>query len=364
MPTMDTLERDWQKAVRIVRENYPNVEAGSPQFWALVFGVVKRMRGRKSARHLKSILLEKVNAYDPITFLPFIFGMKVRGTDLWMDLPQHLAKEPPSAYPYLPLERSRIVDEVRKRIKTDLKKFVEEAVERFITYPIGFSADDIRPLISGSLTLHEAPAIPEIEEVGWKLLWVYGMVNGHIQPVTPRWGYRLALMSGKMRDLVNRRVEEHLRAHPISDPLSFVPDIAMHKPMLRPFVVISPSELNSVIAILPYRWETGSAHSMWNSLKSLLSNTVPAYFAYAIDLVGICRLEDMKFILPMAVNRYKVLCAFSNELAGTPAEFPIFGMPESEAEFRLKIRIAIRKKPDTIKAFKDEIYATLTPRWI
>lgn len=364
MPTLDVLERDWRKAVKIVRREYPHIKEGSPEFWALVFGVVKRMRGRKSARHLK-VILGKARAYDPITFLPYMFNVKVRGTDLWMDLPPHLAKEPPSSYPSFPLKRGEFVDRVRARIKGNLEDFIEKCVERFIEHPIGVSVDSIEPLLRGALRLYETPTIPQDEEVSWKLIWIYGMVNGLIQPVTPRWGYRLSLMSVKMRDLVTRRIHEHLSVSPPTDPLSFVPDIVVHKPMLRPFVVISPAELGTAVAILPYQWRKGGAAALWQSLEELISNTVPAFFAYALDVAGLNKLEEMRFVIPPVLNPYKVLCVFTNEtVSPEPTEFSVFRMPENEEEFKLHVRVALRRNPKAIEGFKEELRATLTPRWI
>ncbi len=364
MPTIDVLERDWEKAIEIVRRDYPDVKVGSAEFWAIVFGVVKRMRGRKSIRHLKAIL-EKARPYEPLSFLPFALGTKVRGTDLWLDLPPHLAKEPPSSYPSLPLRRSALIDQVKAQIKGDLNEFVEKVLDRYVERPIGVSVDSIAPLLTGSLVLYETPKVPEDEEVSWKLMWVYGMCAGDIQPVTPRWGYRLAQMSAKMRDLVLKRINEHISVSPLRDPLSFVPDVVAHEPTVRPFVIISPSELNSVAAILPYEWtDAKDAASLWSAVKRLIGNIIPAYFAYVLDVAGLYNLRDIKFVAPNAIDANKVLCAFTDErLAGAPP-FPVFRLPENSDEFKLNIRISLRRSPAKQTSFMDEIRATLSPKWI
>lgn len=364
MPTLDVLERDWERAIQIVKEQYPHVKVGSAEFWAIVFGVVKRMRGRKSARHLKEIL-SKERLYEPLTFLPYMFGGKVRGGDLWMDIPQHIAKMPPSAYPTLPLRQSALLDEIKMRVKEDLNEFVDKVVERFIEHPLGVSVKSVEPLLTGVIILYETPSLPADEEIAWKLLWIYGMCRGDIQPVSPRWGYRLATMSRAMRDLIIRRIMEHFTETVLPDPLSHVPNIASFSPKLHPFIVLSPSKLNMVSAVLPYDWVGNEgAISAWASVKKLLSNIVPATFAYVLDIVGMGKLEEMKFILPTSVDATEVLCAFTDEELPSKPEFPVFRMPENDDEFKLNIRISLRHNYTELQSFKDEIRLALSHKWI
>ena len=40
-------ERAWEKAKRIVRQQYPKVEEGSKQFWRLVMTIYKMLSGYK-----------------------------------------------------------------------------------------------------------------------------------------------------------------------------------------------------------------------------------------------------------------------------------------------------------------------------
>jgi hypothetical protein len=63
-------EKDWEKAIQIVEEEYKNkVVRGSAQWWSLVLGVYKRMQGRKMLRRLKQAGILKKQQVDLLTIL-------------------------------------------------------------------------------------------------------------------------------------------------------------------------------------------------------------------------------------------------------------------------------------------------------
>lgn len=363
MPTLEVIERDWEKAVKIVEREYPHVQKGSPEFWSIVFGVYKRMRGRKSARHLEN--LEKARKYDPVSYLPYVISMKVKGTDLWLDLPPHPVKEPPTSLPSLPLARSEFVDRLRE-VVDDVEEFAQRTLNLYAQMPlmIQLPPEKIKALAGGSsVILFETPKVPEEEEISWKLVWIYGMLENKIQPISPRWGYRLSQMSRKLRDLAIKRIDEHLRAAPLPDPLASYPSVVTLEKPTRDFVVINPAELTSFLVILPYRWQGGDVFRAWQSLQGVLSNTIPATLAYALHCAKLIDLRDAKILSPNALSPVKVLVAFTSE--DIPSEtFPVYPLPGDKEELEIKVRVALKGNRGAANGFKDEIIATLSPKWL
>lgn len=64
-------EKLWRKAIQIVNRDYPEVPQGSSHWWSLVFGVFKRMMGRRPIRALarEGILKKDINLSLPILAL-------------------------------------------------------------------------------------------------------------------------------------------------------------------------------------------------------------------------------------------------------------------------------------------------------
>lgn len=365
---MDVIERDWEKAIKIVERHYPHIQRGSPEFWSIVFGVVKRMRGRKSAKHLQYLgVLEKARKYDPVSYLPYIISMKVKGTDLWLDLPPHPAKEPPSALPSLPLVRSTYVDKLRQALgDKDIMEFAQETLKLYTRMPliIELPPEKIESLAKGSsVVLFEPPRVSEEDEVSWKLVWIYGMIENKIQPISPRWGYRLSQMSRRLRDLAVKRIDEHLRANPLPDPFATYPTPATLEKPPGDFIVVKPSELTSFLALLPYRWQGGNVLEAWQSLQGVLSNTIPAIFAYALHQAGLIDLKDVKILSPNAISPVKVLAAFTDEDISSDL-FPIYPNPEDKGELEVRVRVALKENKGAGNGFTDEIVATLSPKWL
>jgi hypothetical protein len=83
-------EKDWEKAIQIVDEEYKNkVVRGSAQWWSLVFGVYKKMQGRKMLRRLKAAGILRKQQIDLLTILAPILtpSFPISIDQLLVDLP-------------------------------------------------------------------------------------------------------------------------------------------------------------------------------------------------------------------------------------------------------------------------------------
>jgi hypothetical protein len=83
-------EKDWEKAIQIVDEEYKNkVVRGSAQWWSLVLGVYKKMQGRKMLRRLKAAGILRKQQIDLLTILAPILtpSFPISIDQLLVDLP-------------------------------------------------------------------------------------------------------------------------------------------------------------------------------------------------------------------------------------------------------------------------------------
>lgn len=377
MPRMDVVERDYAKAIEIVKEEYPNVPVGSPEFWSLVFGVVKRMRGRKSARQLQYLgVLSKAEDFDSLFYLPYMFQQKVSGVDLLMDLPEPPGKVPPSALPSFPAAISRFVDTLRvhmRRAGWGEREFAERVVETYLTLPIIVELDDngMQELLErGSAPLNAISHnnITEDDVLGWKLIWVYAMLAKRIQPLTPRWGYRLAQVTRDVRDVALRRIAEHFSTTRLRNPFDVYNQVHQFDLPFDNGVVLNGHALVETVKAMvrSSEWRAETVESYWIAIRSILSAILPAWVAYALHTVNAVDVRKVKFLFRDTIQANEVLCAFVREkFLTTPsrAPFAVLPKPASKEEMQQQLR-RIAERDDTMRDLKDEIVATLTKRWL
>jgi len=322
MPTLKEIERDYEKAIQIVKENYPDVKEGSPKFWSLVFGVVKRMRGRKSARHLKYLgILSKGEPFDALFYLPYMFSQKVKGIDLFMDLPEHPINSPPSAFPSFPAALSNFVDALRiymKKRKWNEEEFAERIIERVIEKPLTISLEDdkLTKLLEQNkvaLETKEKGVVTDKDIIDWKLVWVYAMLTKRIQPLTPRWGYRLAQLTRDIRDKSLQRLQEHMMGKETKSPLAGHKSVCEIGLTMANTVVLNGKALkDDVRAVLTKEeWRAKSAEEYWVQLRRLFGAIVPAWIAYAYDVLEIMSVEEITFLMKDVLTVNDVLCVFA-----------------------------------------------------
>lgn len=376
MPRMDVIERDYAKAIEIVKEEYPDVPVGSPEFWSLVFGVVKRMRGRKSARQLQYLgVLLKAEEFDSLFYLPYMFQQKVSGVDLLMDLPEPPGKVPPSALPTFPAAISRFVDLLRAYVQREglsEQEFAERVIETYFSLPLIVELDDdaMQELLErGSAPLNSiaSDAITEDDILGWKLIWVYAMLAKKIQPLTPRWGYRLAQVTRDVRDVALRRLAEHFSATQLRNPFDVYAQVHQFDLPFENGVVLNGHALIETVKALVHdtEWRARTVDSYWLAIRSILSAIVPAWVAYALHTVGAVDVRKVKFLFRDTIQAGEVLCAFVKDkfLPARAAPFELLPKPEGKEALQQELR-RIARREETFAELKDEIVATLTKRWL
>jgi len=374
MPRMDVISRDWEKAIKIVQESYPDVQEGSPQFWSLVFGVVKRMRGRKSARHLRWMgVLEK--QLGNIEYLPYIFHQKVRGIDLWMDLPPHPAKVPPSGIPYMPAARSWFVDLIRQKCEErnwSAEKLADEVISDIIENPILVAFDDeqLESLVKkGKVFLNSVSPVSDDDEVGWKLAWVYAMLSNKVQPISPRWGYRLAQLTRDIKNTALQRLMEHFQEARVGGVLDKFNDDFVVKDfrakegcgVLNPTVFVQ----NKILGVIGYESrESRSVEEMWEVVKEVLVATVPLWVCYALHVVGELDLDEVKYLFPTSLESDDFLFVVTNNediLREEDAKVEVIPYPSNSKELSNEIKVRMKR---WAREVRDEIVATVRRRWV
>ncbi len=375
MPSLSVIERDFEKAIEIVKEEYPEVEEGSPQFWSLVFGVVKKMRGRKSARHLKYLgILTKGDVPDSLFYFPYMFAQRVRGIDLLMDLPEHPANLSPLSFPTFPAALSDLVDTMRQRLRRrrwSETEFANKVIDHIIENPPMFklSDEEFERLLAGSVSLEISRKASEEETLNWKLVWMYAMLTKRIQPLTPRWGYKLAQLTKDVKEKAIQRINEHFQTTELPNPLdNFSSPVTLQYTDIVGANIVIPTfntlyeELRA--AIWKDVWQTGDAETYWISIRKLLSGIVPAWVAYALDLLGVIDINDVLFLPKPVLTPSDVLCAFVNDkFVDAPAEFPIYTKPMQKREISEKVAVHAEEARSGVVDLRDEILATLHSRW-
>lgn len=377
MPRMDVIERDYEKAVEIVKESYPDIPVGSPQFWSLVFGVVKRMRGRKSARQLQylGVLSKADDVFGALFYLPYMFQQKVSGVDLLMDLPEPPGKVPPSALPSFPAALGNFVNIMRAGARErgwSETEFADKTIEVYIQYPLIISVndDDLEDLLTkGNIPLDAVSdgALSDYDIINWKLAWVYAMLTKKIQPLTPRWGYRLAQVTRDIRDLALLRIHEHFSETPARNPFTVYKRVhRFDMPLDNAIVLNGHALLETVKAIVrAVEWRATNVEEYWVSIKAMLSAIAPAWVAYALHAVGNVDVRDVQFLFREGLQSNEVLCAFAHErfVGARNAPFPVLPKPASKDAMVLELRRLVRADA-TFAELRDEIIATITRRWL
>lgn len=376
MPKMEVIERDYEKAIEIVRKEYPDVKEGSPEFWSLVFGVVKKMRGRKSARHLEYLgILNKATEFDSLFYLPYVFQQKVSGVELFMDLPDVPSEVPPSALPTFPALLSSFVDLLRKEMTArqwDEREFAERIVDAYLETPIviPLSDDEVKELIeNGSVGLDavDTNAITENDKLGWKLAWIYAMLNKKIQPLTPRWGYKLAQLTVDVRNVALRRIAEHFQETPMRNPFSAYKQIHKFHTTLQNDAILNGRALVETVKaqVVDVEWkERQTADEYWATIRYILGGIVPAWIAYALHVVGKVKIKDVKFLFRNSLQINEVLCiTVSGELEQKREGVLILPKPDRHEDLVVELKRAARND-NSFKYLKDEIVATLTRKWL
>lgn len=187
---MNREEKLWRKAIRIVNEDYPEVPQGSSQWWSLVFGVFKRMMGRKPITTLtrEKILKKELNISTPVLALlnllePMLGPPEpVTFQQLMLDLPppptlanlMALAPHYSSLFPHL---TQPVTEEALRYFYLSQPVFVPLTPEEIIFYlrqhPIAFGE-------TAEESLNQEWA-REFNSV-WYLSLLVGMVAGIIPP--------------------------------------------------------------------------------------------------------------------------------------------------------------------------------------
>lgn len=313
MPTFDVVERDWNKAIEIVERDYPDVERGSPRFWALVFGVVKRMRGRKSSRHLdylgvirdvlgeeeysrlRGILKEKLEK-GRVDYLPYIVSPRKRPvslSQLLVELPNELGEIPPSAYPSLPAARGQLYATANEILKSlgliSLSDRVNALLSIYCLYPVTIEAE-----VEECEVLRRTGVIsldwrrPLLDGKKWKLLWIYGLLNGKIPPPTRNWALFLSRLHPDEYRFLSNLINTELDGQPLKinwDEVENRGRIGVHQHYV--YLVVKPTVAFSH-RFLYMREKTGesgtSPEDQWEWLADTLGKMEPAALFYSVLL--------------------------------------------------------------------------------
>jgi len=381
VPSLKVLERDWEKAIKIVERDYPDVEKGSDKFWALVFGVLKRMRGRRSARHLKYMGVlshflsprkkkgEKMEKWR-IEYLPYLVNPRrkpVSFSQLWLELPEELESLPPSAFPSLPAARGQLYATANKILEENgvenLTDKINILLSLYLMFPVVVKVDesDLEDLKKSGVVITKKKIEKETDSRDWKLLWMYGLMSGKIPPPTRNWALFLTRLHPDEYRFLLSTLEDELSDGTVKLDWSKWEGKGEIGFGLHPtYLVVRPSVAFSHRVLFAPKESfvsDGPAEQKWEWLVEVLGKVYPAALLYSFFLPRPTPTKTKKFVvlLPYRMTVDDFLCVATRR-DGIVSQLPVIKSSSPSPEELFEIT-----SEDELQNFVNLVSGMLTP---